>query len=92
MKAQIKNIFTPSGWRIYPATSQHANIGKSINRIKTEDILFDFETPIWLMDKRYNTIIHFEGRLFMVQGDDFNYVWPKIKVIWYYHQVMNKKD
>ena len=45
MKAQIKNIFTPSGWRIYPATSQHANIGKSINRVKTEDILFDFETP-----------------------------------------------
>ena len=75
MKAQIKNIFTKTtNQRIYPATSQHANIGKFINRIKTEDILFDFETPIWLMDKRYNMIIHFEGRLFMVQGDDFNYV------------------
>ena len=74
MKAQIKNIFTPSGWRIYPATSQSANIGKSINRRKTEDILFDFETPIWLMDKRYNMIVHFEGRLFMVQADDFNFV------------------
>lgn len=74
MKAKIKNIFTPSGWRIYPATSQHANIGKSINRIKTENILFDFETPIWLMNKRYDMIIHFEGRLFMVQSDDFDYV------------------
>jgi len=75
MKAQIKNIFTKTtNQRIYPATSQHAQIGKSINRVKTEDILFDFETPIWLMDKHYNMIIHFEGRLFMVQGDDFNYV------------------
>ena len=75
MKAKIKEHFTKiTNQRVYPATSQHANIGKFINRKKTENILFDFETPIWLMDKRYNTIIHFEGRLFMVQGDDFNYV------------------
>ena len=77
MKAQIKNIFTKTtnqaGGSILLRRNS-ANIGKSINRRKTEDILFDFETPIWLMDKRYNMIIHFEGRLFMVQGDDFNYV------------------
>ena len=93
MKAQIKNIFTKvTNQRVYPATSQHANIGKSINRVKTEDILFDFETPPWLMDEHYNMIIHFDGRLFMVHSDDFDYVWPNIKVIWYYHQVMNKLD
>ena len=75
MKAQIKNIFTKTtNQRIYPATSQHAQIGKSINRVKTEDILFDFETPPWLMDEHYNMIIHFDGRLFMVQADDFDFV------------------
>ena len=75
MKAQIKNIFTKTtNQRIYPATSQHAQIGKSINRVKTENILFDYSTPLWLVDKRYNMIIHFEGRLFMVQSDDFDFV------------------
>jgi len=75
MKAKIKNHFTKiTNQRVYPATSQHANIGKFINRIKTENILFDFETPLWLMDEHYNMIIHFEGRLFMVQSDDFDYV------------------
>jgi hypothetical protein len=49
-------------------------MGKSINRVKTEDILFDFETPVWLMDEHYNMIIHFDGRLFMVHSDDFDYV------------------
>jgi hypothetical protein len=71
MKAQIKEHFTKvTNQRVYPATSEHANIGKSINRVKTEDILFDFETPPWLMDEHYNMIIHFDGRLFMVHSGD----------------------
>ena len=75
MKAQIYEHFTKitNQW-VYPATSQHANIGKSINRVKTEDVLFDFETPSWLMDEHYNMIIHFDGRVFMVHSGDFDYV------------------
>jgi hypothetical protein len=64
MKAQIKEHFTKvTNQRVYPATSEHA-----------EDILFDFETPPWLMDEHYNMIIHFDGRLFMVHSDDFDYI------------------
>ena len=75
MKAKIKNTFTKTTkQRVYPATSEHAQIGKSINRVKTENILFDYSTPLWLVDEHYNMIIHFEGRLFMVSSDDFDYV------------------
>jgi hypothetical protein len=75
MKAKIKDHFTKiTNQRVYPATSEHANIGKSINRVKTEDILFDFVSPDWLKEEWYNMIIHFEERLFMVRSNDFDFV------------------
>ena len=74
MKAKIKDYFTKTTkQRMYPPTSERANIGKSINRVKTENILFDYSTPLWLVDEYYDMIIHFKGRLFMVHSRDFNF-------------------
>ena len=74
MKAKIKDHFTKTTkQRVYPATSKHARIDESINRVKTENILFDYSTPLWLVDEDYNMIIHFEGRLFTVRSRDFNF-------------------
>lgn len=74
MKAKIKDHFTKTTkQRVYPATSEHARIDESINHVKTENILFDYYTPSWLVDEDYNMIIHFKGRLFTVRSRDFNF-------------------
>jgi len=74
MKAKIKNKLKRDGKVYLPPTSERANIGRSINGVKTEDILFDYIHPEWLREEYYNTIIHFEEHFFIVHSNDFDFV------------------